>query len=477
MSSPPHRTLRVIVVEDDDGDAVLVERALARSEFVPVRAISRQAALERLAESAFDAALLDLSLSDSFGLDGLDVIRAKFPDLPIVVVTGLTDSDLALEALQRGAQDYLVKCDWTPSLLVRTLRYAILRQQLLAENRRLMSELARLARHDALTGLLNRRSLLEELGREWSRVCRSGENLACVLLDVDFFKKVNDAHGHAAGDAVLRAVAEMLQSGCRTSDIAGRYGGEEFCVVLPAASEEAALAWAERMRKRIAQMSISVGAEQVRITASFGVAERRSPMATMEAVIEHADQALRLAKQLGRDRVLPFGKIARSDASSQRAANDAMTRVTAADLLNPISASLLPTVTLQEAALHLLGVRVDCVPIVDSDGYLVGTVSEAELAWGVATHPGWKRSVAEVMIRRPACFSSWVDAAVIREFLSRTGARHVLIVEGRRPIGTVSQLSILRWLAWQSEDAGESGAAAFAPAADPAITAIQAVPV
>ncbi len=463
MNTSDQRRARVIVVEDDDGDAVLVERALARSEFVPQRAVSRQAALACLTEATFDAALLDLSLSDSFGLEGLDAIRAEHPDLPIVVVTGLADSGLALEALQRGAQDYLVKSDWTPSLLVRSLRYAIRRQQLLAENRRLMGELERLARHDPLTGLLNRRSLLEELSREWHRASRGGDSLACVLLDVDYFKKVNDTYGHTAGDAVLRAVAEALQSGCRATDVAGRYGGEEFCVVLPGATEEAALAWAERARKRIAEMT--VGAEQVRVTVSLGVADRREDVADMEAIIERADQALRLAKQLGRDRALPYGKLVRSESAVQRLSNDAMTQVTAADLLNPISAGVPATATLHEAALQLLGSRVDCVPIVDPEGNLVGTVGEAELAWAVATQPGWKRSVADVMIRRPACFSSWVHAAVIREFLSRTGARHVLIVEGRRPIGTVSQLSILRWLAWQAEDAGQRGAEPSAPAA------------
>ena len=444
------RTLRVIVVEDDEGDAVLVERALAASEFVPIRATSRQMALTHLAQSPFEVALLDLSLPDSFGLEGLDVIRAEFPDLPIVVVTGLADKDTALEALQRGAQDYLVKSDWTPSLLVRTLQYAILRQQLRAEKRQLVEELARLARQDPLTGLLNRRSLLEETERAWDTASLQGESLACVMLDLDFFKKVNDTRGHAGGDAVLCTVARLLQAACRANDVIGRYGGEEFCVVLPRASEEAALAWAERVRREIAETPVSIGAERAHVTASFGVAERRDGTSTPQSLIERADQALRLAKQMGRDRVLPFGRLAQCGFSIHHQTTDAMRRVTAADLLNPVVASLGPAATLQQAALHLLGWPVDCVPVVDSAGHLVGTVSEAELAWDLAANQDWGRPVADVMIRKPPFFGAAVEAPVIREFLLRTGARHVVIVEGQRPVGTVNQVGILRWLAWRT---------------------------
>lgn len=470
MTANSQRSLRVLVIEDDDGDALLVERALSRSEFRTVRADNRQSALELLAEGGIDAALLDLSLPDSFGLEGVDAILATFPDLPLIVVTGQDDNVLALAALQHGAQDYLHKCDWTPSLLVRTLRYAIQRQQLRVDKRLLMEELARQARQDVLTGLLSRRSLLDELEREWSRASRGAGPLSCVMLDVDYFKKVNDTYGHAAGDAVLKAIAELVQNDCRATDVAGRYGGEEFCILLPDTTEECALMWAERVRKRISETPIAIGSDTVTVTASLGVAERRETTTAPDILIEQADQALRLAKQLGRDRVLPTGSLGRTTCNPAGLSHNLFAQAQASDILAPVSATLPPTALLDEAAQHLLGSRVDCLPVVDQDGNLLGTISEVEMAAALSIQRNWSKTVADVMAKKPPCFGAWVDAVVIRDFLTRNGARHVVIVEGQRPIGTVSQLGILRWLAWQAAaPAGSSRTSRLPASAEPGL--------
>lgn len=449
MNGQHDSVARVILVEDDEGDAVLAERALIASGFEVVHAGHRQAAIEQLEGGSFAAALLDLSLPDSFGLEGVDVLRAQFPDLPIVVVTGLADGQLALQTLERGAQDYLVKGEWTPELLARTLRYAIQRQQAQAENRRLVSELERQARHDGLTGLLNRSSLVEELTRHWSHATRSEDPLACVMLDVDFFKRVNDTYGHAAGDQVLQTVAATLQAGCRLEDVCGRYGGEEFCVVLPGTTKEQALAWAERMRRRLGDLPIAVGGDTLQVSASFGVAERTEHVARFETLIDHADQALRMAKQLGRDRVLPFGWRVSLNAEATNCGAATALGDTAGDLMCPLEAILDPAATLDTAARFLIGARSESLPIVDVQGNLLGTIGEQELASAVATPLDWDRTVAEVMKRKPPTFGAWVAVDVIRDFLVRTGASHVLIVEARRPVGIVTRLGILRWLAWR----------------------------
>jgi CBS domain-containing protein len=179
-------------------------------------------------------------------------------------------------------------------------------------------------------------------------------------------------------------------------------------------------------------------------------------MATPETLIDHADQALRLAKQLGRDRVLPTGSLGRTTCNPTGLSQNLFAQAQASDLLAPVSATLPPTALLEEAAQHLLGSRVDCLPVVDQDGNLVGTISEVEMAAALSVQRSWSKCVSDVMTKKPPCFGAWVDAVVIRDFLTRNGARHVVIVEGQRPIGTVSQLGILRWLAWQATAPGGS---------------------
>jgi two-component system cell cycle response regulator len=449
MNQTPSRTRLVLVVEDDDGDAVLVERALAGSEFEPVRVESRQAALQRLHDAPCDAVLLDLSLPDSFGLEGVDLLHAQFPDLPVVVVTGLADEQLALDALNRGAQDYLVKGVWTPELLVRTLRYAIHRQAVHAENRRLMAELQRQARHDALTGLLTRHALMEELEREWSRACRTGQPLCCAMLDLDYFKRINDTYGHAAGDVALQTAAAAVRAESRQTDFPGRYGGEEFCVLLPGTSQQQAMVWAERVRARIAKDPLELQNTPLRLTASLGVAERTSTMSRPEALLERADQALRLAKQLGRNRVVAAERVASTASESAAFLSDQMSEgATAADLMLPPAAILSPATPLVEAAQHLLSMRTDALPVVDARGVLLGLVGEQDLASAMRTPHDWFRPVAEVMQQHPPCFRPDTPARAIREFLARNGVSQVVIVEEQRPVGLVSRFALLRWLYW-----------------------------
>jgi CBS domain-containing protein len=212
--------------------------------------------------------------------------------------------------------------------------------------------------------------------------------------------------------------------------------------------------WAERTRRRIAETTIAVGDDTVSVTASFGVAERRESTATPDALIEQADQALRLAKQLGRDRVLPTGSLSRTTSSVLSLSQNLFAQAQASDLLSPVSATLPPTALLEEAAQHLLGSRVDCLPVVDDAGNLLGTISEVEMAAALTTQRNWSKCVGDVMTKKPPCFGAWVDAIMIRDFLARSGARHAVIVEGQRPMGTVSQLGILRWLAWQAAAPG-----------------------
>ena len=158
-----------------------------------------------------------------------------------------------------------------------------------------------LARFDSLTGVLGRRTLLEALDKEVERAKRYGSALACLMLDVDHFKTFNDTHGHQFGDKVLHRIAQVISDHCRTNDRVGRYGGEEFLIILPETHVDGATVFAERVRSAIAETSLDENVE--RITVSIGVAEWRADDGTSSRLIAEADRVLLEAKAAGRNRV------------------------------------------------------------------------------------------------------------------------------------------------------------------------------
>jgi diguanylate cyclase (GGDEF)-like protein len=169
---------------------------------------------------------------------------------------------------------------------------------------RLVGKLQHLSHHDSLTGLLNRRAIEYLLSREMQRLQRFGEQFSLLIVDIDHFKRINDRLGHAAGDAVLCAVAQTLQAHAREVDRVARYGGEEFCVLLPHTLHEGALQAAERLREAINLVSIPWSDEVIAVTISTGLATADNPDESLEALLHRADQALYRAKAEGRNRVV-----------------------------------------------------------------------------------------------------------------------------------------------------------------------------
>jgi len=168
------------------------------------------------------------------------------------------------------------------------------------EDARLKAE--NLARFDALTGVLSRRALLEALDAEVERAKRYGGALACLMLDLDHFKILNDTYGHQFGDKVLHRIAKVISEHCRTSDHLGRYGGEEFLIILPETRIDGAIMFAERVRLAVAETSLDRNEE--RITLSIGVAEWRNGDGSSRRLIAEADRALLEAKAAGRNHVV-----------------------------------------------------------------------------------------------------------------------------------------------------------------------------
>ena len=173
----------------------------------------------------------------------------------------------------------------------------------LAEISGLQEQLRKQAMHDSLTGLFNRRYLDEMLERELARARREGPPLTVMMLDIDFFKKLNDTYGHQAGDEVLRRLADLLRKNSRAEDIPCRYGGEEFLLVLPNMGRADALTRAEQWRQEFEAMHITLGQVTMRSTISIGIATFPEQGQTRDTLIEAADKALYDAKHNGRNRV------------------------------------------------------------------------------------------------------------------------------------------------------------------------------
>jgi diguanylate cyclase (GGDEF)-like protein len=171
------------------------------------------------------------------------------------------------------------------------------------ENLKLTNELAQLATVDGLTGLRNRRSFFELAEREWTRAMRTADPLSAVMVDVDHFKQINDSLGHAAGDAVLVAVARRCQEELRSVDVIGRYGGDELVCLLPDSTTVDALAVAERLRTAVSGAAIRLGPGEVNVAVSIGVATATAGCASLGTLLGQADAALYQAKQRGRDQV------------------------------------------------------------------------------------------------------------------------------------------------------------------------------
>ena len=163
--------------------------------------------------------------------------------------------------------------------------------------------LSEISHKDALTGLYNRFYVMEKIDSEMNRALRHGYPISVLMLDLDHFKRINDSYGHPVGDEVLKIVGQVLRESCRVYDVAGRYGGEEFCIVLPETQVGNTTQVAERIRNRLATTPLSVGSTSIVVTASIGVAGMDSTEGVLSAstLVERADRALYSAKHRGRN--------------------------------------------------------------------------------------------------------------------------------------------------------------------------------
>lgn len=330
MPRPEH--IHLLLLHPDDAVAPLIERHL--HEHLPLISIKRLKLAADIASidlDAFDMLLIDTNLPDAVALNLLDDLLTVRPDLPVVFIGGPSKRPNMNEAMRNGAYDYIVSAgDYIrsiPFVIQKNLSVARMR----ADNHRLNAQLRQTlkvvqrknseleqavedlqtaAGTDPLTDLANRRAIAHTLDRMFAECARYERDLACIMIDLDSFKPFNDTLGHPRGDELLQMVGRVLQANCRKSDLAGRFGGDEFIVLLPETEAARAEQVATRIRDQFINQADALLKEvgsRLHLSMSIGIATiHEARPFSPEQLVSFADQALYRAKRAGRGRIITY---------------------------------------------------------------------------------------------------------------------------------------------------------------------------
>jgi diguanylate cyclase (GGDEF)-like protein len=302
--------MKILVADDDPISRKVIRTCLEETGHDVTEAHDGAEALEMISGADSPRLLvLDRTMPHVDGMDVCRAIRKKAlePDVYIILLTGRGEREDIVEGFEAGADDYMTKPFDVNELKARVRTGARIVErltELIAAREQLRSE----AMYDSLTGLLNRAAFFDIFRKEVSRAERYQTPLALIMADLDNFKETNDRYGHVAGDIVLEETARRLRTSLRVSDSIGRYGGEEFVIVAPGCTANAAALLAERFRLSVASTAITVPDDSIFVTMSFGVAGT-DDMKTADDLLRAADDALYRAKHSGRNRVKSAEKV------------------------------------------------------------------------------------------------------------------------------------------------------------------------
>ncbi len=298
---------RVLIVDDRPSSYERIASTLATEQSVEIETDPNEA-LFRAAEGNYDLVIVSLGLENFDALRLCSQIRSldRTRNVPILAITEPDNSARMLRGLEIGVNDFLMRPIDKNELLARA-RSQVRKRRYTERLRDNVQTSIEMAITDALTGLFNRRYMENHLGTLIEQAAARGKPLAVMVLDIDYFKSINDSHGHDAGDDVLRDFALRVKRSIRGIDLACRVGGEEFVIVMPETDMAVAAMVAERLRRRIAAepFPISQGSQRLPVTLSIGIAALRGQDDNAAALIKRADQALYRAKRDGRNRVVP----------------------------------------------------------------------------------------------------------------------------------------------------------------------------
>lgn len=300
------RLTRVIIADDDPVQRWLLRENLSQSGYDVIETADGQAAWDALQDDTVQVVVTNWMMP---GTDGLDLIRqirtARLERYIYVILLTARNTKLdVVDGLEAGADDYLIK-PFDPNELLARVAISKRILQLEASLREARDHERTLARHDSLTGLFNRRAIYEHAEAELARADREDSPISLILLDIDYFKEVNDHHGHLIGDQTLYLIAATISRNKRPFDWFGRWGGEEFLMVLPNTNLQEACQVAERIRTSVSEVNLPLpGGRSFRRTISLGVTSApATSLSSLDILLQQADSMLLLAKERGRNQI------------------------------------------------------------------------------------------------------------------------------------------------------------------------------
>lgn len=296
------KTFAILIVDDDIDFQDIIGMALKEKGYIISHAYNAEEAEYILTKNKVDLILLDLMLPDLDGFTACRSLQTIHPEkfIPIIMISAKADIQSKVRSLEEGAVDFLSKPFSIHELLARVKSMLRIKD--------LQDQLKTMAITDELTGLYNRRFFQEWLNLEFKRTLRYKTSLSCLMVDIDYFKNFNDTYGHSTGDFVLREVSRIIKNNTRGTDIAARFGGEEFVLLLPRTDKPLAMGLAERIRASVEAAQFSKDEISLNVTVSIGVTSSvQNNLEDKQQLIEFADKALYDAKRHGRNRVMYNG--------------------------------------------------------------------------------------------------------------------------------------------------------------------------
>lgn len=287
----------VLIVDDNRTNSTFCEKLLSRSGYETAVCSSGEEAMDFMGKNTPDLILLDIVMPGIDGFQFCDQLKRtpRLKDTPVIFLSAMNDETSIINGFKCGGVDFITRPFRAQELIARTRTHI--------ELKKAKEKLLTMAVTDELTGLFNRRYFMNRLNQEFERVKRYESIFTFIMIDIDYFKRINDTHGHLAGDCVLRNAADIMKKSLRLSDTVGRIGGEEFAILLPETEIEYGVEIAERLRKKIDESELDFECKSLKLTISAGISDSDSGDLTVDAVLNRADMALYSAKEDGRNRV------------------------------------------------------------------------------------------------------------------------------------------------------------------------------